>query len=66
MFAQQNPSSLNVETLTSRFEASTLDAGDLLVAGIALVAGFVVGAMARSATRRVLLSTTRLQPATRP
>lgn len=59
-----SPSSINIENITSRFEASTVDASDLLVAGIALVAGIIIGAIVRSAVRRLLRRTPGLHQTT--
>lgn len=48
---------INVETLTAKFQTSTLELSDLLTAVIALTAGFVLGAITRSLIRRLLSRT---------
>lgn len=48
------PDPVTIETLTTKFETSSLGVSDLATAGIALAAGFILGAIARSLVRRVL------------
>lgn len=48
------PTPISVETITSQFEPDSLDGANLLFAGIAVAAGFLLGALARAATRRLL------------
>lgn len=51
------PVPVNVETLTAKFETSTLDISDLTTAAVALAAGFILGALTRSLIRRLLRKT---------
>jgi small-conductance mechanosensitive channel len=55
---------INIEELSNRFETSSLTASDLLVAGIAVVAGIVLGAITRVSTRRLLVGVVGLKPPT--
>lgn len=64
MLPKQVTPPINIEELTNRFETSTLTASDLLVAGIAVVAGIVLGAITRASTRRLLVSVVGLRPPT--
>ncbi len=48
------PTPISVDALASHFQPSSLETSDLLTAGIAILAGFVLGALARAATRRGL------------
>ena len=49
------PTPVSVEAITSHFQPSNVDSTDALVAAIAVLAGFVLGAVARAGTRRLLL-----------
>ncbi|TDT15647.1 small-conductance mechanosensitive channel [Ilumatobacter fluminis] len=58
------PIPIDVEAVTAKFETSTLTATDLLVAGIAIVAGFVLGAITRKAVARLIATVPGVRPTT--
>ena len=51
------PVPVDVETLTAKFETSTLGVADLATAAIAIAAGIILGALTRRAVRQVLKRT---------
>lgn len=64
MFSQAVPQPIQIEALTSKFEAATLDGTDVLVAGVSVLAGFVLGAVTRMVVRRLLTPLPGLKPGT--
>lgn len=55
---------INVETLTAKFQTSTLGLTDLLTAVVALAAGFILGAITRTVIRRLLERAPGVTPGT--
>lgn len=64
MLGQADGTPITIETLTTKFEASTLSVADLLVAGIAIAAGVVLAAATRTALKRTLTNVPGMEPMT--
>ena len=58
------PIPIDIEAVTNKFETSTLTATDLIVAGIAIAAGFILGALTRQAVARLFGRVPGLRPTT--